>query len=93
MEKKTINETAQLARIKVFGDEAQSLISDFQNIVSSFGAISKVDVTDIEPLYSPFEVTFEGRSDEAQQPLSPKDLLESAPALRDNEYLVPPVVS
>jgi len=90
---KTIMTTAKLARLKVSSAEAENLTQNFEKIMNYFDQINSLDVQGVLPLYTPFEVLTELRTDKASQTTSPVEILETAPSLRDSEYMVPPVVS
>lgn len=89
---KTIHKIAQLARLEVNENEAESHAAQLTKVLKHFEEISHIDTTNIEPLITPTDIEFVLRADIVNQPISTEDLLKNAPEKMGQLLKVPPVI-
>ncbi len=91
MDKKTVEHIANLARLSVTVDEAETYARQMTQILEHFNELSKVDTTGVEPLITASPIAIRPREDELRQGLGADALLENAPARIGNLFKVPNV--
>ena len=92
IDQKTIENIAQLARLKVTAEEAVEYGEQLSKVLAHFQQISKIDTTNIEPLVTPTEIEYYLRVDEAVPLAKTEEMLKNAPEKAGNLFKVPPVV-
>ena len=83
---------AQLSRLAVSAQEGQMFSRQFAAIVEYMDILAEVDVTGVEPLYSPQEHPASLREDVARQRRSHKEVLANAPESDGQYFVVPKIV-
>lgn len=83
---------AHLARLRLEGDEAESLAGDLMSILAFAERLSAVDTEGVEPTSHviPFATPF--RSDDPLPSLAPEVVVANAPAAVANAFAVPKVL-
>lgn len=89
---KTIHKIAQLARLEVNENEAESHAAQLTKVLKHFEEISHIDTTNIEPLITPTEIEFVLRPDVVNQSITTEELLRNAPEKMGQLLKVPPVI-
>ena len=88
----TVRRIAHLARIAVADSEVENLRAELNAMLAFVEQLSEVDIAGVEPMAHAFPV-FNVLDDDIEQPgFTPAEALRNAPALRDNQFLVPKVV-
>lgn len=73
-------------------EEKQAYSAQLSDILGFFQKLQEVDVSGICPMAHPFEVEACMREDIVSEPWDPGRSLANAPAVRDNQVVVPKVV-
>lgn len=91
--KEDVYYVANLARLQLTNDEAESLQKDMNKILGYMETLNELDTSGVEPLEHVTEntsTTF--RKDEAGEPLSHEDALKNAPDADSDYFRVPKVI-
>lgn len=88
----TVGRVAELARIRVSGDEIPELARRLGNILSMVDVLQAVDTTGVAPLSNPLDATQRLRPDAVTEPDQRDVLLALAPAAEQGLFLVPRVI-
>lgn len=84
---------ANLARLQLKDDEAESLQKDMNNILGYIETLNELDTADIEPLEHVTEiVSTKFREDQAGKPLDHEEALKNAPDADSDYFRVPRVI-
>ena len=92
MDKETVRTICYLARLKIDQKKSEKIQKDLETIVDLIDGLQSIDTSDIEPLYSPLEMTALKHEDIEKSDNQKEKFLENAPASNDNYFLVPRVV-
>lgn len=92
IDQKTIEHIAKLARLSLSGDEAQGYADQLSKVLAHFQHISNINTDHIEPMVTPIEIKFHGRSDEVVKENTAEEILANAPDKAGHLFKVPPVV-
>ncbi len=87
-----IDKLSMLARIQLSEEEKEAYSAQLSDILGFFQKLQEVDVEGIPPMAHPFEVEASLREDVSTQPWEPARSLSNAPAVRENQVVVPKVV-
>lgn len=87
-----VDHIAQLARLELTTEERERFREQLSAILDYFTQLQELDTHDIPPTSSVLSPQSGLRADEPRPGLSPEDLLENAPAARQDQFLVPPVL-
>lgn len=92
--KEVLQESANRLMINLNDDELETLLSDFDIIISQMKLISDIPgVDDVEPMTFPFEITDDYlRDDIAETPLDKNETLKNAHDIVDGQIRLPKVV-
>jgi aspartyl-tRNA(Asn)/glutamyl-tRNA(Gln) amidotransferase subunit C len=88
----TVRKVAELARLRLDEAEISSLGGQLTGILDHVGKIESLDVTDVEPMAHPLDLTNRLAADEPGPVMPPEDLLRNAPAVRGPFLDVPRVL-
>jgi aspartyl-tRNA(Asn)/glutamyl-tRNA(Gln) amidotransferase subunit C len=83
---------AELAGLILSDAELKSLTADLAGIVEYIGELGELDTTGVEPTYQVTGLQSVWRDDKVQAHLSREQLLDLAPAVKDNSVEVPQVL-
>ena len=83
---------AHLARLRLEGDEAESLARDLMSILEFAEKLSAVDTEGVEPTSHVIPFATPLRSDEPLPSLAPEAAVANAPAATGNAFAVPQVL-
>ena len=87
-----IEKLSKLARINLTPAEKAAFSPQLSDILGFFQQLQQVDVEGIPPMAHPFDVEAPLREDVAAEPWEPARSLSNAPAMRDDQVVVPKVV-
>lgn len=90
--KEDVIKVANLSKLSFSDDKLESIIKDLNNIFEMIEEISKIDTSNVEPLYSPIEFSNHLRNDEVYNSLSKEDFLENTHNKDDDFVVVPKIV-
>ena len=91
--KKDVHYVANLARLQLSEDEAESLRGDMNKILGYIDTLNELDTSDVEPLEHVMEITATTfREDVAREPLSHDEALKNAPDADSDYFRVPRVI-
>ncbi|MBM3822221.1 MAG: Asp-tRNA(Asn)/Glu-tRNA(Gln) amidotransferase subunit GatC [Verrucomicrobia bacterium] len=87
-----IRYVANLARLKLTGEEQAHLSSQLGSILAYIEQLKKVDVSQVEPTAHPFPRVNVMRPDEITSSLGHEDALRNAPSKAGGLFIVPKIV-
>ena len=87
-----IDYVARLARIELTQEEKSKFSEQLSQILGHFQKLASVDVSGVEPSAHAHAIYNVWREDVSGPAMSPEDALMNAPAMRDNQIVVPKVV-
>ncbi|MDM8215009.1 Asp-tRNA(Asn)/Glu-tRNA(Gln) amidotransferase subunit GatC [Desulfovibrio piger] len=90
--KETVARMATLARLSVTEEEKALFARQFGDILAYMDVLSKVDTTDVEPMYSPALHAPAMREDRAERRRSREEVLQNAPERDEGLFIVPRIV-
>ena len=83
---------ARLARLGLTEDEMDRLASELDHILDAMQALRQLDTSTIPPTAQVIPLTNVMRDDNPRPSWPVEEILKNAPATRDGEFLVPPVL-
>ena len=89
---KEVRHMAKLSRLSVPAGEEELFARQFGAILDYMDVLSNVDVSGVEPLYSPVEHDTVLREDVAEQRRTHAEVLSNAPESDGNCFVVPRIV-
>ena len=92
IDKDHILKLADLAKITISEEEADSYISDINKILSLVSQIKEINTEDIEPLSHVLDQYSETRADKAEFELDRDESLSNAPETDGVYFQVPPTI-
>jgi aspartyl-tRNA(Asn)/glutamyl-tRNA(Gln) amidotransferase subunit C len=87
-----VQHVARLARLGLDDDEIDRLAAELDHILDAMQALSQLDTSAIPPTAQVIPLRNVMRDDAARPSWSVEDVLSNAPATRDQEFVVPPVL-
>ena len=92
MDQETVRTICYLARLKIDQKKSEKIQKDLETIVDLIDGLQSIDTSNIEPLYSPLEMTALKHEDIEKSDNQKEKFLENAPESNDHYLLVPRVV-
>jgi aspartyl-tRNA(Asn)/glutamyl-tRNA(Gln) amidotransferase subunit C len=95
LDKTTIKNIANLARIKISEDETEGLADELTNIFNWIEQLGEVNTDNVSPMTSVVEMEMPDRADEVNDGNDAERVLQNAPELPangSNFYTVPKVI-
>ena len=92
MYQETVSTICYLARLKIDQSKSEKIQNDLETIIELISGLQSIDTANIEPLYSPLEMTSLKHEDKEKSDNKKEKFLENAPVSNDNYFLVPRVV-
>ena len=92
MDQETVRTICYLARLEIDQSKAEKIQKDLETIIDLIGSLQTIDTSDIEPLYSPLEMTAFMHDDIEKSDNKKEKFLENAAASNEDYFLVPRVV-
>ena len=92
MDQETVSTICYLARLKIDQSKSEKIQNDLKTIIELISGLQSIDTTNIEPLYSPLEMTSLKHEDKEKSDNKKEKFLKNAPVSNDNYFLVPRVV-
>ena len=92
MDQETVSTICYLARLEIDQKKSQKIQKDLDTIIELIGSLQSIDTTNVEPLYSPLEMTALKHEDMEISDNNKEKFLKNAPASNEDYFLVPRVV-
>ena len=90
--KSDVEKVAQLARLRLSGQELETLTSQLGQVLGYVEQLNELDTDDVEPLAHPLDLFNVLADDELAESLPREKALASAPKSDDECFLVPAVL-
>jgi aspartyl-tRNA(Asn)/glutamyl-tRNA(Gln) amidotransferase subunit C len=84
---------ARLARLAVTDAELDTFAEQLDVILGAVARVAELDVTDVEPMSHAVTLTNVFRADEVRPSLPREDALAGAPAVEDDKFRVPRILT
>lgn len=91
IDKKTVDELAQLARLEYDDESKTEMINDLNKILKFVDKLNELDTSNVEPLIYMTEETNRWREDEVKVTITQDEALKNAPK-HDSDYFKSPKV-
>ena len=92
MDQETVRTICYLARLKIDQSKSEKIQNDLETIIELISGLQSIDTANIEPLYSPLEMTSLKHEDKEKSDNKKEKFLKNAPVSKDNYFLVQRVV-
>ena len=92
MDQETVRTICYLARLEIDQKKSQKIQKDLETIIELIGSLQSIDTTNVEPLFSPLEMTALKHEDVEKSDNKKEKFLENAAASNEDYFLVPRVV-
>ena len=92
VDKTTVAQIAQLARIRVDEAQQETLTKELSNIIGWVEQLGELDTEGVEPMTSVVEVRLPMREDVVADGDRQADVLKNAPETADGFFVVPKVI-
>ncbi|MDG1062375.1 MAG: Asp-tRNA(Asn)/Glu-tRNA(Gln) amidotransferase subunit GatC [SAR86 cluster bacterium] len=92
MDQETVRTICYLARLEIDQSKSEKIQKDLETIIDLIGSLQTIDTSDIEPLYSPLEMTALMHDDIEKSDNKKEKFLENAAESNEDYFLVPRVV-
>ncbi|MDA9935989.1 Asp-tRNA(Asn)/Glu-tRNA(Gln) amidotransferase subunit GatC [Gammaproteobacteria bacterium] len=92
MDQETVRTICYLARLEIDDNKSEKIQKDLETIIDLIGSLQTIDTSDVEPLYSPLEMTALMHEDIEKSDNKKEKFLENAAASNEDYFLVPRVV-
>ncbi|PSG99261.1 MAG: Asp-tRNA(Asn)/Glu-tRNA(Gln) amidotransferase GatCAB subunit C [Nanohaloarchaea archaeon SW_7_43_1] len=89
VEPEDVEEIADNARINLEEGEAEKFAEEFENIISIFQKLEKIDTEDVEPAFHPVETDPKTREDEVEETLDKDEVLQNTENEEDGYFKGP----
>ena len=89
IDRQQVLHVARLARLELSEDEVERMSGELTGILGHIEKISELDLEGVPPTSHVVEVTNAVRADEPRQSWPREQILEQAPAVRDDGFEVP----
>ena len=92
MDQETVRTICYLARLEIDQSKSEKIQKDLETIIDLISSLQTIDTSDVEPLYSPLEMTAYIHEDIEKSDNKKEKFLENAAASNEDYFLVPRVV-
>ena len=92
MDRETVSTICYLARLEIDKEKSEKIQQDLETIIELIGSLQNIDTSDVEPLFSPLEMTALKHEDVEKSDNKKERFLANAPESNDDYFLVPRVV-
>ena len=92
MDQETVRTICYLARLEIDQSKSEKIQKDLETIIDLISSLQTMDTSDVEPLYSPLEMTAFIHEDIEKSDNKKEKFLENAAASNEDYFLVPRVV-
>jgi aspartyl-tRNA(Asn)/glutamyl-tRNA(Gln) amidotransferase subunit C len=88
----TVQHVARLARLQLSAEKAPVVAGKMNDLVALFAVLESIDVTGVEPLFHPGDISLVLRPDQVSETDQRAQFQALAPEMHDDLYLVPKVI-
>tara|TARA_B100000963_G_scaffold357143_1_gene378684 strand:+ start:16 stop:297 length:282 start_codon:yes stop_codon:yes gene_type:complete len=92
MDRETVRTICYLARLEIDQDKSEKIQKDLETIIDLIGNLQSIDTSNVNPLYSPLEMTAFKHEDLVSSDNKKNKFLENAAESNEDYFLVPRVV-
>ena len=92
MDKKAVEQIAQLARLEIDENDIPEYVTNLTNILALVDQMNSVDTADVQPMAHPTDAVQRLREDVVTATNQREHFQEIAPQVEDGLYLVPQVI-
>ena len=92
MDQETVRTICYLARLEIDQNKSAKIQKDLETIIELIGSLQSIDTINVEPLYSPLEMTTFKHEDVEKSDNKKEKFLENAAVSNEDYFLVPRVV-
>ena len=92
IERQEVEHVAELARLRITGEEVTQLTTQMNTILSYMDKLNELDTSGIEPLAHPLALAAPLREDRVQSTLDIEESLANAPRRENLFFVVPRVI-
>ena len=92
VDRKTVEQVAHLARLRISAEETQDFQKDLSSILSWVKQLNAVDTSTVEPMTKVVDLTLPQRQDTVNDGEKAEAVTANAPLREENFYVVPKVV-
>ena len=92
MDRETVRTICYLARLEIDQNKSEKIQKELETIIELIGNLQSIDTSDVEPLYSPLEMTALKHEDIEASDNKKDKYLENAAESNEDYFLVPRVV-
>ena len=92
MDQETVRTICYLARLEIDQSKSEKIQKDLETIIDLISSLQTIDTSDVEPLYSPLEMTAFMHEDIEKSDNKKEKFLKNAAASNEDYFLVPRVV-
>ena len=92
MDQETVRTICYLARLEIDQNKSEKIQKDLETIIDLISSLQTIYTSDVEPLYSPLEMTAFMHEDIEKSDNKKEKFLENAAASNEDYFLVPRVV-
>jgi len=88
----TVREVAALARLTISDQDIENATTEFNQALALFDALGTVDTAEVVPMINPLNTAQRLRTDCIDTLVDRTGLMQNAPAIEEDYFLVPRVV-
>lgn len=92
VDKELIKHVADVARLKLVGNEVEKFVKDFEDILGAFSKISEINTKHVKPRFQPVDIKNFLRKDEVEPSLTQEEALSNSEHKKDGYFKGPRVV-
>ncbi|MBD3354888.1 Asp-tRNA(Asn)/Glu-tRNA(Gln) amidotransferase subunit GatC [Candidatus Woesearchaeota archaeon] len=92
VDKKLIENVADLARLKLTDKEKKEFVNDFKEILDTFSKIDEVDTKNTKESFHPVEIKNRSRDDLVEESLSQEEALSNTKHKKDGYFKGPKAI-
>ena len=92
MDRETVRTICYLARLEIDQNKSEKIQKELETIIELIGSLQSIDTSNVEPLYSPLEMTAFKHEDIEASDNEKDKFLENAAESNEDYFLVPRVV-
>ena len=88
----TVRDVAALARLAISEQDIENATAEFNQTLALFDALSSADTTNVAPMINPLDSAQRLRVDRIETLVDRAGLMQNAPAIEEDYFLVPRVL-
>jgi aspartyl-tRNA(Asn)/glutamyl-tRNA(Gln) amidotransferase subunit C len=90
--KKDVEYVADLARLSFSEEEKEGLIEDLNSVLQYIEKLNELDTENVEIIVNPYYIENRLREDEVKPSMELSEVLDNAPSMLEEYFLVPKVI-